>query len=120
MKKTAIILALIILCLISLSGCLTTTERNADALWGHALSLFERGKTTDKDVAHCFGSPQEEITGREKDRMWVYQGHKSILALWFNKDGILTDLRYNKFNDPDKMGKYAKLLLGYGQIRQEE
>jgi hypothetical protein len=120
MKKVAIFLALILLCLISLPGCSTTTERSSDALWENALTLFEPGKTTAKDVAHCFGSPQKEIMAGEKDRIWVYQGHNSLLALWFNKDGILTDLRYKKANDPDNMEKYAKLLLGYGRIRPEE
>jgi len=130
MKKTAIILALIILCLISLSGCWTEKERRSGTQLENALVLLERGKSTDKDVADSFGSPQKEIMGGEKGRIWVYQGnvnygmfkggHNALLALWFNNDGILTEYIYNKFERPDNTVKYATLLLGYGQIRQEE
>jgi hypothetical protein len=97
---------------------------------GKHFSFLERGKTTTKDVANCFGFPQKEIMGGEKGRIWVYQrnvnygmfkgGHNAILALWFNEDSILTEFIYNKFERPDNTVKYAKLLLGYGQIRQEE
>ena len=123
-------LALIILCLISLSGCWTISERRSGTQGENTLVFLERGKTTTKDVANCFGSPQKEIMGGEKGRIWVYQGnvnygmfkggHNAILALWFNENGILTEFIYNKFERPDNTVKYAKLLLGYGQILHEE
>jgi hypothetical protein len=108
MNNIKLISGFIILCLFSLSGCLTKTEVRSREQWESALIIFERGKTTAEDVSDCFGSPQKEILGREKDRIWVYKGDKTVLALWFNREGILTEFRYNELKNPDKM-KYARI-----------
>ena len=111
-KTTAIISALTILCLISLSACQTTQEQRSVTQREDPLSHLERGKTTVEDVAASFGSPQKEIMGKENNRIWVYQensnhgmikgGHNAILALWFDKDGILTEFMCNELENTDK------------------
>ena len=109
--------------LLSLTSCMTVQELRSGAQWdNNALFLIERGKTTAKDVAYSFGSPQKEIIGKENRRIWVYfydnakyifegainhgvvEGEHNALTIWFNKDGVVTDLSYtyNKFEDPTK------------------
>lgn len=130
MKKTAIILVVVILCLIGFSGCVTVRELRSGTQWdNNALFLLARGKTTAKDIAYSFGSPQKEIIGGEKGRIWVYfydngkyifegninrgivEGEHNALTLWFDKAGILTDFSYtyNKFEDPNKK-KWAEKI----------
>jgi outer membrane protein assembly factor BamE (lipoprotein component of BamABCDE complex) len=123
MNRTVII-SLLILCLIGLSGCMTVREVSSGNQWDdNAMFLLERGKSTAKDIAYAFGSPQKEILGGEKGRIWVYfynhgkyifegqinhgmaEGEHNALTLWFNKDGILTDISYtfNRVEDLNKM-----------------
>lgn len=113
---------LTVVSLCSLIGCLTVRELGSGTQWdSNALFLLERGKTTAKDIAYSFGSPQKEIIGGEKGRIWVYfydnakyifegnikrsmvEGEHNALTLWLNKNGILTDFSYsyNKFEDQD-------------------
>jgi hypothetical protein len=108
MMSKKIVSGFIILCLFSLSGCLTKTEVRSREQLESALIVFERGKTTAMDVSDCFGSPQKEILGREKDLIWVYMGKNTVLALWFNREGILKEFRYTELKNPDKM-KYASM-----------
>lgn len=127
MKITAIILSIMLIA-ISLSGCRTVREIYSGSHWdNNSLFLLERNKSTAKDIAYSFGSPQKEIIGGEKGRIWVYyyekskhifqgndkigvvEGEHNSLTLWFDKTGILTDFSYtfNKFENPD-MKKWAE------------
>jgi outer membrane protein assembly factor BamE (lipoprotein component of BamABCDE complex) len=120
---------------LSLAGCLTVQELKSGVQWdNNALFLIEKGKTTAKDIAYSFGSPQKEIIGGEKGRIWIYfydnakyifegainhgivEGEHNALTIWFNKDGIVTDLSYtyNKFEDPTKK-KWADRIEGSTQ-----
>lgn len=120
MKK--ILFFIIPVMLLTLTGCLTIRQITSGTKWeDNAIFLIEKGKTTAKDIAYAFGSPQKEIMGGNKGRVWIYfydiakylyegsirrgmiEGEHYSLTIWFNKDGIVTDysLTYNKFEDPD-------------------
>lgn len=107
----------------SLSGCLTVRNVRSGVQWDdNALFLIERGKTTAKDIAYAFGTPQKEIIGGEKGRIWVYfydnaryifegnishgiaESEHSGLTIWFDRNGIVTDFSYiyKRFEDPQK------------------
>lgn len=122
MKNLSIALG-VSLFVLSLGGCMTVKELKSGVQWDNsALFLIEKGKTTAKDIAYSFGSPQKEIIGGEKGRIWVYfydnakyifegninrgivEGEHNALTIWFNKDGLVTEFSYtyNKFEDPTK------------------
>lgn len=121
-----------------LSGCMSVREISNGMKWDESLLLsIEKGKTTAKDIAYSFGSPQKEIMGTN-GRIWVYfynrwkylydqnmflgatdTEHHS-LSIWFNQDGIVTDysLYYNEYEDPELTHRWEEYLKNMGSSQQ--
>ena len=106
--------------LVSLSGCMTVQQVKSGTEWdNNSLFLIKIGKTTAKEIAYGFGSPQKEIIGNN-GRIWIYYNESGkyyfegnvrrsllkseyyCLTVWFDKEGIVQncDLFFRAHSTP--------------------
>ena len=121
---------LTIICpLLLTASCTTVRQFESGTKWeDNALFLIKPGKTTAKEIAYGFGSPQKEIVGTD-GRIWIYYNNSAkylydagirvgiiegvyySLIIWFDSNGVVTnrDLSYREYIDPDLKKRADKL-----------